>query len=138
MTIHNARLRALYLCIGMALCLAAFGSQARADDGTATPPRAVPLARALPKTYLSYDSLLATAAAVANDQVSLYAQLQAVRAENDLAKTILASVADPRLRGGFVRIETNVTDEPARAALRAEVAATEATQAQLIASGAIA
>ena len=138
MTINNARLRALYVCIGMALCLTAFGAQARADDGTTTPARAAPLARALPKTYLSYDSLLATAAAVANDQVSLYAQLQSVQAEHDLAKTILASVEDPRLRGGLVRTESNVSDVPARAALRAEIVTTAAAQAQLIASGAIA
>ena len=95
MTIHIARLRALHICALVALCLLAFGSQAMADDGTTTPARAVPLARALQRTFPSYDALLATAAAVANDQVSLYAQLQLTTAEHDLAKTILATVADP-------------------------------------------
>lgn len=138
MTIRTARLRALYVCVTAALCLLAFGAQADGDDGTSTPPRAVPLARALPRTFPSYDALLATAGTVATDQTTLYAQLLASQAEHDLAKTILATVCDPRLRGGFVRTETNVSDGPALAALRAEIAATEATQTQLIARGATA
>jgi murein DD-endopeptidase MepM/ murein hydrolase activator NlpD len=138
MTIHNARLRALHLCALVALCLVALGGQAMADDGTTTPARAVPLARALPRTFSSYDALLTTASAVANDQVSLYAQLQVTQTERDLARSILATVADPRVRGGFIRTETNVSDEPALVALRAELATTEARAAQLIASGATA
>jgi murein DD-endopeptidase MepM/ murein hydrolase activator NlpD len=138
MTIQNARLRALHVLALAMLCLAAFGTQAGADDGTATPPRAVPLARAIPRTFSTYDSLIATASAVANDQVSLYAQLSATRAEADLAKTILASVTDPRQRGGLVRTESEVAEDAPIAALRAEVAATAATEARLLASGAIA
>jgi len=50
MTIHNARLRALHVFAFAMLCLAALGAQASADDGTTPPPpRAVPLARALPR-----------------------------------------------------------------------------------------
>ncbi|HEV2249251.1 MAG TPA: M23 family metallopeptidase [Candidatus Limnocylindria bacterium] len=138
MTIHNTRLRVLYACVTAALCVLAFGARANADDGTTTPARAIPLARALPRTFPSYDALITTATAVANDQVSLYAQLQATTAEHDLATSILATVADPRVRGGFVRAETNVSDEPAMVALRAEIASTEARQARLVASGAIA
>lgn len=121
-----------------ALGVLAFGGQANADGGTTTPPRAVPLARALPRTFASYDALIATATAVANDQSTLYAQLVATQNEHDLASALLATVADPRVRGGFVRTETNVSDEPAIAALRAEVAVTGATQAQLLANGAAA
>jgi murein DD-endopeptidase MepM/ murein hydrolase activator NlpD len=120
------------------LCVLAFGAQANADDGTTTPARAVPLARSLPRTFASYDALLAKAPPVANDQSTLYAQLVAAQTEHDLAKTLLATVADPRVRGGFVHTETNVSDEPALTALRAEVAATGATQAQLLANGATA
>jgi murein DD-endopeptidase MepM/ murein hydrolase activator NlpD len=138
MTIHNTRLRVLYACVTAAICLLAFGAQANADDGTTTPPRAVPLARALPRTFSSYDALLTTAAAVANDQVTLNAQLPVTTAEHDLAKSILAAVSDPRIRGGFVRTETNVSDEPAMVALRAEVATTATTRANLLASGATA
>ena len=138
MNIRNTRRRVLYACVTSALCLLAFGAQANADDGTSTPPRAVPIARALPRTFSSYDALLSTATAVANDQVSLYAQLQVTTTEHDLARSILAAVSDPRLRGGFIGTETNVSDEPAMVALRAEVATTALTQAQLLASGATA
>jgi len=138
MTIHHARLRALYVCIAMGLCLLAFGGQAMADDGTSTPARAVPLARALPHTFPSYEALITTASAVANDQTTLYAKILAVQAEHDLAKTVLATASDPRLRGGLVRIESTIDDKPDLLGLRAEIAATEAAQAQLIAGGAAA
>jgi murein DD-endopeptidase MepM/ murein hydrolase activator NlpD len=136
MTIQHTRLRVLSACVTATLCLLAFSGPANADDGTATAPRAVPLSRALPRSFPSYGALLATAGVVANEQATLYARLQAARAEHDLATTILESVSDPRQRGGFVRTEANVSDEPAVAALRAEIAAAAATQAQLIADGA--
>ncbi len=136
MTSQGTRLRVLYVFVTAALCVLASGAQANADDGTTTPARAVPLARALPRTFSSYDALFATASAVANDQSTLYAQLIATQSQHDLANSMLAAVADPRVRGGFVRSETNVSDEPALTALRAEVATTDATQTQLVASGA--
>jgi murein DD-endopeptidase MepM/ murein hydrolase activator NlpD len=133
------RLRVLYVFVTAALCALAFGGPANADGGTGTAPaRAVPLARALPRTFSSYDALIATATAVANDQATLYAQLVATQNEHDLASSLLASVADPRVRGGLVRSETDVSDEATVAALRSEVAVTSATQAQLLASGATA
>jgi murein DD-endopeptidase MepM/ murein hydrolase activator NlpD len=70
--------------------------------------------------------------------VTLYAQLGAARAEKDLAKSILDSVIDPRKRGGLIRTETHVSDEPALAALRAEVASATAAEERLLANGAIA
>jgi murein DD-endopeptidase MepM/ murein hydrolase activator NlpD len=136
MTIQHTRLRVRYAFVIAALCVLACGGQANADGGTTTPARAVPLARFLPLTFSSYDALLATANAVANDQSTLYSRLAAAQIEHDLAKSLLATVVNPLVRGGFVRTETNVSDEPAVAALRAEVAATEATQAQLLANGA--
>jgi murein DD-endopeptidase MepM/ murein hydrolase activator NlpD len=137
MSIHTARLRALYLCAFVALCLLAAGERASADDGTSTPPRAVPLARALPATFASYDALIDTASAVANDQTTLYAQLLIARVQVDAAHAALANVADPRVRGGLVRTETNVSDVAALAVIRARIAATSAAEAQLIAGGAI-
>jgi murein DD-endopeptidase MepM/ murein hydrolase activator NlpD len=136
MTSHITRLRVLYACVTAAVCLLALGGPAGADDGTTTPPRAAPLARAIPRSFPSYGALLATADAVANDQTALYAQLLAAQAEHDLAQSILIAVSDPRVRGGFVRTEANVSDEPAVVALRAEIATTSATQAKLIADGA--
>src|SRR5690348_14433523 len=136
MTIHIARLRALQIVALALLCLVVLGTQARADDGTPTPPRAAPVARALPLTFSSYDALLKTATAVAGDQAALYARLQLVRSEEDLAHSILAGVSDPRLRGGLVYSETDVSDQPALVALRQEIAAAKATESQLIAAGA--
>ena len=136
MTIHTARLRALYALAFAVLCLLAFGRNASADDTTTTPPRAVPLARAIPPTFGSYDALLKTAAAVAGDQAALYAQLVQARTEHDLAETVKTLIFDPRVRGGLVRTETSVSDEPALAALRAGIQSNEATQARLIANGA--
>ena len=86
MTIQHARSRVLHAFVTAALCVLAFGAQANADDGTATPARAIPLARALPRTFSSYDALIATASAVANDQVTLYAHLE----DGPLAPTIKA------------------------------------------------
>jgi murein DD-endopeptidase MepM/ murein hydrolase activator NlpD len=138
MSIHNARLRAL-TAAGLALtCLLAQASPARADDGPPTPGRAVPLARSIPRTFASYDALVAAATAVASDQAALSAELVVAHAEHDLAKTILAEVMDPRLRGGFIRQETNVSDEPSLAALRAEIAAATAAETRLLAGGAAA
>lgn len=134
MTIADARLRALRLGVLVAICLTAVAAPARADDGT-PPARAVPLARALPRTFASYDALISTAQAVANDQTTLFAQLQKTQAENDLAKSILASYLDPRVRGGLIRAES-VTAERAVAGLRAELATTAATATELVAAGA--
>ncbi|HEV2012032.1 MAG TPA: M23 family metallopeptidase [Candidatus Limnocylindria bacterium] len=136
MTIHNARLRALYGCVLAGLSLLALGAPANADDGTTTPARAVPLARAIPRTFASYDVLIATATAAAADQTTLYAQLLATRAEADLAHAALAAVSDPRIRGGLVRTERNVSDGSALRALRAAIASATATLTQLLMSGA--
>ena len=140
MTIQHTRLRVLYVFVTAAFCVLAFGGPANADGGpgTTAPARAVPIARALPRTFASYDALLATATAVANDQATLYAQLLATQNEHDVASSLLASVADPRVRGGLIRSETDVSDETTIAALRSEVAVTSATQAQLLANGATA
>ena len=134
MTSHNARLRALQIGALVALCLTALAAPALADDG-APPARAVPLARALPRTFASYDALIATAQAIAGDQAGLFAQLQSAETENDLAKRLLATYLDPRVRGGLIRTES-VTTERTVAALRAEIAATSMTATQLVAAGA--
>jgi len=135
MSIHNTRLRVLCACVTAAVCLLALGATASADDGPTT-PRAVPLARALPRTFASYDALLAAATAVAGDQAALSTRLQLAHAEEDLARSILAGVSDPRIRGGLVRAEANVSDEAALVALRQEVAAAKSAETQLIAAGA--
>src|SRR5438128_8355107 len=136
MTNRTARLRALLTAVLAALCLLALATPARADDGGTTPPRAVPVARALPRSFASYDALLVTANAVAGDQAALFARLQLARTEEDLARSILATVADPRVRGGLVRAEAKVSDELALVALREQIVAAKAAETQLIAAGA--
>ena len=138
MSITNARLRALTAVVITLGCLLAFATPARADEGPAAPPRAVPQARSIPRTFASYDALTATASAVAADQVTLYTQLTAARAEGELARSILLAIVNPRLRGGLIRTESNVNDESALVALRAEITGAAANEARLLASGAIA
>lgn len=134
MPIRAARRRALHATVLAALCLVALGGAANADGGT--PPRAVPVARSLPRSFASYDALLATASAVAGDQSSLYARLVATRSERDQAQGVIATVVDPRVRGGLARAESELIDEASLAAFRAEVAVSAATEAALIAAGA--
>lgn len=136
MSINNARLRALTAVAITAGCLLAFAAPAGADEGPAAPPRAVPQARSIPRTFATYDALTAMASAVAADQVTLHTQLLAARAEGDLARSILTSVVNPRLRGGLIRTEANVNDEPALGALRAEIETAAAYETRLLASGA--
>lgn len=138
MTNHTARLRALLIAALATACAGMFPAVALADEGAPAAPRAVPLARALPRTYTSYDDLIKTGVAVAADQQTLYARLLLTRAERDLAKSILDSATDPRLRGGLIQTQSDVIEPPAIVALRAQIAATGAAEAQLIASGAIA
>lgn len=138
MTIRTARLRALDALVLAGLCLLALGAPASADDGTTTPARAVPLARAVARTFASYEALIAAASAVAADQTALDAQLLATRAHAVLAKSALSAVCDPRIRGGLVRSEANASDGSALGALRAEIASTTATETQLLQSGATA
>ena len=136
MSIRTARPRAPHIVVLALLCLCALGTSALADDGTPTPPRAAPVARVLPRTFASYDALLATATAVAGDQALLYAKLQLAHTEEELARSILATLSDPRVRGGLVRAETHVSAEPALVALRQEIAAAKSAQTQLVAAGA--
>lgn len=136
MSIRSARLRVLSACLLATLCVLALATPATADDGATAPPRAVPLARAIPWTFATYDALIAAAGGVASDQSALYAQLAAAQAAGGLAKSILASVEDPRLRGGLIRSEAQVSDEATLAGLRAQIASAAATEARLVASGA--
>ncbi len=136
MTDRTARARALLTGVLAAVCLLALATPVRADDGSTTPPRAAPVARALPRTFASYDALLATATAVAGDQAALFARLQVARTEADLARSILATVVDPRVRGGLVRAETFISGESVLVALREDIAAAKVAETQLIAAGA--
>jgi murein DD-endopeptidase MepM/ murein hydrolase activator NlpD len=136
MPTHSARRRVLYRCLFTLLCLLALSGTAAADDGTTTPPRTAPLARAIPRSFATYDALIAFAGGVASDDVALHAQLLTARSEGDLARTVLATIVDPRLRGGLIRAEENVNDGPSLGALRGAIVTAGASEARLVAAGA--
>jgi murein DD-endopeptidase MepM/ murein hydrolase activator NlpD len=138
MSSRAARVRAPYVGALVALCLLTLTPSASADDGSSTPPRAAPLARAIPRTFYSYEALLATARAVASDQIALDGELASDQVDAAIASTILAALLDPRRHGGLVGAEATLDDEPALAALRVEIAAASAGAGQLIAAGATA
>ena len=77
-----------------------FASSANADDGTTT-PRAVPAARAMPRTFSSYDDLIKYASQVAADQSAIDEKLGDARAQFDqLISTLDTLNPDTRVRGG--------------------------------------
>ena len=67
---RNALSRALTFLGTAMFSIVLFASPANADDGTA-PPRAVPAARAMPRSFSSYGDLITYATAVAADQSAL-------------------------------------------------------------------
>src|SRR5881392_766240 len=112
----GARLRALQVCVAVALCAIGFSVPANADDvPTPTPvPRAVPAARSYPRTFASYEALIDYADGVA---------------------ATLATVFDPRVRGGLLRSRTDLMDDATFGALRKEVTNDVTSVGQLVADG---
>ncbi|MDQ2952998.1 MAG: M23 family metallopeptidase [Chloroflexota bacterium] len=93
----NAFPRALFTAVCVLALGIGLGGQAVADDPT---PRAVPQARALVRTFSSYDALVAYATTIAADQTALDARASTVRLERDgLRADLTASGANSR-RGG--------------------------------------
>lgn len=129
----NARKRALLsLCVAL-IALLPLGTQAAADDPT---PRAVPAPRSYPRAFASYDTLVAYAATVAQDQSALDARLAALRAQQ-VATTAALALILPSSRGGAL-FDENVTDRAITIArLRAQLGALDAPAAELVAAGAL-
>src|SRR5690349_9956304 len=81
-------------------CIAVFASTANADDGTSA-PRALPPARAMQRSFSSYDELIAYASALAADQSALDQKLIDMRTQLDQAvATIGVLIAEAPTRGG--------------------------------------
>lgn len=77
-----------------------FASPANADDGT-TIPRAIPAARALPRSFSSYQDLIAYATTIAADQSALDQKYIDTAAQfQQLVVTVGAVTTTPRARGG--------------------------------------
>src|SRR5205823_11928137 len=95
---RNALARGLFTLALAALCTVLFGVPASADGPTT--PRAVPAARALPRTFGSYDDLIAYASSIAADQAALDQKQIDTRAQYDATVAELAAIVPEKDRGG--------------------------------------
>jgi murein DD-endopeptidase MepM/ murein hydrolase activator NlpD len=103
---------------------------------TAVPTRAVPQARSYPRTFSTYDELVQYATAVAATQAASNDHLAAVTAREDATRAVLATVFDPRVRGGLLQSRTDLMDDTTVQALQTQLANDVLTARQLVADGA--
>jgi murein DD-endopeptidase MepM/ murein hydrolase activator NlpD len=130
---RNAFARA-FLSLGIAFTIAGLlACPAAADDPT---PRAVPLARAYPRSFNSYDDVIGYATAVAADQNALDARAAAIRAARDAVAVDLATGANATRGGTLFDPDEPRGGQSVIAAARAQLAAITASQRQLQALGA--
>jgi murein DD-endopeptidase MepM/ murein hydrolase activator NlpD len=95
--LSNALSRALLILAGVVAIGLATGSAASADEPT---PRAIPQARAYPRTFSSYDALIAYATTVAADQNALDTRAAVVQDERNTLSAILWADGGASGRGG--------------------------------------
>ena len=100
------------------------------------PARAAPQSRSYPRTFSSYDGLIEYANSIAATQEASDNRLAAVTAREEADRAVLATVFDPRVRGGLLRAPADVMDDAAVQALQTQVANDALTARQLVASGA--
>ena len=103
---------------------------------TLAPARAAPEARSYPRTFSSYDGLIEYANSLAAAQEASDTRLAAVTAREEASRATLATVFDPRVRGGLLRSPTDVMDAATVQALQTELAKDVLTAQQLVANGA--
>lgn len=101
------------------------------------PARAAPQARSYPRAFPTYDSLVEYAIEVAAAQAAANDRLATVTARADASMAALATVFDPRVRGGLLQSRADLIDETTVEALEAELATDVATARQLVADGAV-
>jgi murein DD-endopeptidase MepM/ murein hydrolase activator NlpD len=102
------------------------------------PARAVPQARSYPRTFTTYDELVDYASAVASAQQAASDRLVALAARVDADRAALATVFDPRVRGGLLQSRVQLMDDATVQALKAEVANDAAAEQELAADGVVA
>src|SRR6266550_4438714 len=105
---------------------------------TPAPARAVTRARSYPRTFTTYDALIDYANSIATTQKDSDDRLAAVTAREDANRAVIATVFDPRARGGLLRSPADVMDDAAVRALQTQVANDLVTAGQLVANGAAA
>jgi murein DD-endopeptidase MepM/ murein hydrolase activator NlpD len=120
----NAIPRALFLGLAIVAIALAIGGTALADEST---PRAVPQARSYPRTFGSYDTLIAYATTIAADQNALDARVAAVRDERNLLSATLSADGAVSGRGG------RLFDPDARRDERSAIATASARVSSLVA-----
>jgi murein DD-endopeptidase MepM/ murein hydrolase activator NlpD len=119
----NAFPRALFTLIGVLAIGLASGATANADETT---PRAIPQARSYPRTFSSYDTLIAYATAVAADQNALDARVATLRDERNALSASLSADGASSGRGG------HLFDPDARRDSRSAIATASALVSDLV------
>ena len=103
---------------------------------TATPARAQPLARSYPRTFSTYDALTDYANSMATARQASNDRLATVLAREDATRETLATVFDPRQRGGLLGSRVDLIDDATIQSLETEVANDIIAARQLVAEGA--
>jgi murein DD-endopeptidase MepM/ murein hydrolase activator NlpD len=101
------------------------------------PARAAPQARSYPRTFSTYDDLVAYATGVAATQEAANDRLAALTAREDAERGALATVFDPRVRGGLLEARADLMDDVTIRALQTQLANDVAASRQLVADGAV-
>jgi len=104
---------------------------------TATPARAQTVARAYPRAFSTYDALTDYAISVAKGRQALNDQLGAVLVNEDAARATLATVFDPRQRGGLLKSRDDLIDDGTMQSLETLVANDVIAARRLVADGAV-
>ena len=100
------------------------------------PARAVPIARSYPRGFSTYDGLVEYATSVAATQKAADDRLAATMAHVDASRAALATVFDPRVRGGLLQSRAAVIDDGTVRALETDLANDLVAERQLVADGA--
>jgi len=103
---------------------------------TPAPARAAPQARSYPRTFSSYDGLIDYANSLAATQEASDVRLAALNARDEANRAVLATVFDPRVRGGLLRSPADVMDDATVHSLQTQLANDVLAARQLVANGA--
>jgi murein DD-endopeptidase MepM/ murein hydrolase activator NlpD len=133
---RNALLRTLLVLPVATACLALFGATASADEG-AIPPRAVPAARSMPRSFNSYDDLITFASSVAADQAALDQRAIDTRARLDASISLLVARQTSGVRGTLFAPDADRLSRVDQAALTVQVVTLIRDQQQLQEAGAL-
>jgi murein DD-endopeptidase MepM/ murein hydrolase activator NlpD len=114
------------------------GPKPESPAPAATPARASAIARSYPRTFSTYDALTEYATQIATTQKASDDRLAALVADESSARATLATVFDPRLRGGLLKSRVDLIDDATIQTLQAQVAQDVIGVRDLVAGGAIA